>query len=323
MSVIPLQNSIYGFPGAITPQVPKPISSPRVPTTTDYAQLGQLWIQPTTGSVWILASIISNSAGWINLSGGSGVFSTIRVSPGNALITGGGSLIVIGGGNILTSGNITGGDIVSQGDINSVAGSISTSNGTISSGSISNDAGGASFSLSKQHGAAGAVEPGDTLGALLFTGWSVPILGPGTFITGAAIASNVVSIGANPSNYPTANLLFSTSENNTLTTRMTISEGGTVTVAIPDNPANPSLIVSGAAVVSGILAGQTLIATGDVGAGAASTTSITNVVVAAGGTTTGMIVDTSAGAGTTKSAGFLKLYQGTTVIYVPFWTQTT
>jgi hypothetical protein len=36
-----------------------------------------------------------------------------------------------------------------------------------------------------------------------------------------------------------------------------------------------------------------------------------------------MVVQTSAGAGTTASAGFLKLYQGVTPIFVPYWTQTT
>jgi len=74
---------------------------------------------------------------------------------------------------------------------------------------------------------------------------------------------------------------------------------------------------------TGAVGGIEIVATGDLGNGFVSETSITNVSVAAAGTSAGMVVQTSAGAGVTASAGFIKCYVGITPVYIPYWTQTT
>lgn len=103
----------------------------------------------------------------------------------------------------------------------------------------------------------------------------------------------------------------------------TVTLGNVNTTTLVDISAGSGNInLHGTTISTGTIAGTTLYATGDAG-GVALTTGLTNATVVAGGTSAGMVVNTSAGAGTTASAGFLKLYVGATAIFVPYWTQTT
>lgn len=100
----------YGLTQGLINEPPTPILAKRAPKTSDVGyQLGTLWIYAATNQVWILASVISNSATWVSASGGSGSFSTLTVSGISTLtgnVTMGGTLQV--SGNINTStGNIT------------------------------------------------------------------------------------------------------------------------------------------------------------------------------------------------------------------------
>jgi hypothetical protein len=76
-------------------------------------------------------------------------------------------------------------------------------------------------------------------------------------------------------------------------------------------------IVSTAGNVEGIGA----VASGD-NAGLASTTSLTNVNALVTSGTGAFVVKPITGAGVTASTGFLKFYQGTTAVYVPYWLAT-
>jgi len=156
-------------------------------------------------------------------------------------------------------------------------------------------------------GGTGAVNIGNATGGVAITG--------ATGITGASTLVGTALINASGAAVTT------------------IGTGGTGAVHIGNATGNTTVLgtlaVTGAITstlsitASQAVVGLQVIATGDLGNGFAAETSLTNASVVAGGTSAGMKVQTSAGAGVTASAGFLKLYLGVTPIYVPYWTQTT
>lgn len=79
MSVQLLPSVAYGLSQPLVGVFPFPIVSNRAPLTTDKAQIGTEWVQPSTNSVWFLASIVSNVATWVNVSGGSASFANINL----------------------------------------------------------------------------------------------------------------------------------------------------------------------------------------------------------------------------------------------------
>lgn len=96
-----------------------PIVSKRAPTTSDFANIGTEWVYTTNNAVYIITSIVNNSANWLLLetSGGSGVFASLTVTPGPTSITGttgintsgaGVTTINTGGTGALNLGNATG-----------------------------------------------------------------------------------------------------------------------------------------------------------------------------------------------------------------------
>lgn len=99
-----------------------PIISNRAPTTRDKSyELGQCWIDKVLNDVYFLTSVKDNSANWVGAGGGTGDFSALRVSPGNATVT--------DGNLVVTAGTITatamGAGVVQS----SVAGTMSSSKG--------------------------------------------------------------------------------------------------------------------------------------------------------------------------------------------------
>lgn len=68
---------------------PVPIIGKRAPTSNDINyQLGQVWIYPITNSAYILTSVLAGAATWENVSGGSGSFSSLTVTPGPISLSG-------------------------------------------------------------------------------------------------------------------------------------------------------------------------------------------------------------------------------------------
>lgn len=91
------RNVAYGLSDALL-NVPAPdIISKRAPTTADMAPIGQIWVNTATNIAYILTSIVSNSANWLQIAGNAGSFSSLTVTPGPTSLTG--SFTVIAGTN--------------------------------------------------------------------------------------------------------------------------------------------------------------------------------------------------------------------------------
>lgn len=113
MSVALRQNDVYGLSQPVIKGAPSPIISRRSPAASDFATPGTVWTNILTNQVYILASIVANSATWIAVApaGGAGVFSSLTVTPGPTSLTGAvtmpnGNLTLTAGDVILTLGDI-------------------------------------------------------------------------------------------------------------------------------------------------------------------------------------------------------------------------
>lgn len=115
MSVRQPKNVGYGLSQPLIGLSPAPIISQRAPTTSDKAEIGTLWVDQPNNDGYILTSIVSNSASWVNVGGGPGQFNTLNVTGGSTLggpvVAGAGIQITAGGldldtGSIQAAGNI-------------------------------------------------------------------------------------------------------------------------------------------------------------------------------------------------------------------------
>ena len=127
MSLDNIRNqSAYGVGQPLIGVPSAPITSDRNPTTSDKAQLGQLWINPTTNTAFILVSIVNNLATW-------GTYSTPIV--GNLVVAGsvtaGNGFIGLAGGANITGASIFHDDVTFDGDIDLPAGNITANAGII------------------------------------------------------------------------------------------------------------------------------------------------------------------------------------------------
>ena len=106
MSVTQRQNDAYGLSQPVIKGAPAPIISRRSPGVSDFATPGTIWTNILTNQVYILASIVANSATWIAVApaGGAGVFTSLTVNPGPTSLTG---AVTLPAGNLtLTAGNV-------------------------------------------------------------------------------------------------------------------------------------------------------------------------------------------------------------------------
>ena len=77
----------YGLSQPYFPVGPSPIISGRVPITSDFAEIGTLWIDSTTNQMWVLTNIIQNQATWTEIDstnivvGGVSWFTVAGVGP--------------------------------------------------------------------------------------------------------------------------------------------------------------------------------------------------------------------------------------------------
>lgn len=131
-------DTAYGLSQPLLNEFPAPIVSNRAPTTADKAQLGSLWVDKPSNEAWVLTSVVSNVATWVNIGGGSGTFSSITVTPGNLTVTNGNITatlgdITAGAGNIdAVSGSVTAGTTVTAG----TGLTVTTGNVTVSAGNV-------------------------------------------------------------------------------------------------------------------------------------------------------------------------------------------
>ena len=108
------------------------IVSNRAPKPNDKAPLGQIWVDKPTNDVYILTSVVANTATWVSVGGGSGTFADITVNPGDITVTAGDINITLGSlfaGDSITAG--TGPIIATEGNIIATQGNISATLGEI------------------------------------------------------------------------------------------------------------------------------------------------------------------------------------------------
>jgi hypothetical protein len=109
MSAQQPQNVSYGLNQPLTIESPYPIASKRAPRNSDFAVVGTIWCDVATNTIYILASITSNTANWISIGGGgAGVFASLTVNPGPITLTGTTNINTTGTAVTLI-GNTTGG----------------------------------------------------------------------------------------------------------------------------------------------------------------------------------------------------------------------
>ncbi len=97
------QTSLYGFASPLTPAINPVIVSTRAPSTTDFAPIGQIWINRSTNTNYILTSVVGGVASWQGGLSGAGTFTTLTSSGNTSLGTGAGSVIAIGNTSGATS----------------------------------------------------------------------------------------------------------------------------------------------------------------------------------------------------------------------------
>jgi hypothetical protein len=64
MSVNQRPQVAYGLSQPDFATSPMPISADRNPLTSDFAAIGTLWINMATNNVWVLTSVVANTATW-------------------------------------------------------------------------------------------------------------------------------------------------------------------------------------------------------------------------------------------------------------------
>lgn len=97
----------YGISQEIITLAPLPIVAQRAPTSNDFEQPGQTWIDKPNNRIYFLSSVTANVANWqlLTASGGPGSFSSLTVNPGNITVT--------AGNVVITAGNLSATAIVS------------------------------------------------------------------------------------------------------------------------------------------------------------------------------------------------------------------
>jgi hypothetical protein len=115
-------NDLYGLGQGLVLGAPRPIIATRAPTTSDFAELGSLWVNKTTGTAYYITRVVANSATWSvaasTTAAALAVGTSLTVGTTATIGTG---LTVTAGGATITAGNF----VVTAGNISTGAGSIS------------------------------------------------------------------------------------------------------------------------------------------------------------------------------------------------------
>ena len=274
------KNFAYGIGNPLSQLVPEPIIANRAPTTSDKAELGSTWVYKATNQSWVLASIVANSATWTPLTVNAGA----TITTGNLTVVAG-NIIATAGDITATAGDITAtaGDIVATaGAITATAGDITATAGALVAGTTVTAGTGVTATTGGVTAAAGDITA--TLGDLISS-------------AGAVDAATTVTAGTG---------VTATTGDVTATFGDVVSTAGDVFAEV-DVTAN-----------TGTVRGVQINATGDITVGTASEVGITNVVDTTLSTGAGVVLMKTANPG--DSSGWLKIYVGTDVRYIPYWT---
>lgn len=80
-------NVVYGINDDAIQVLPMPIQALRNPTTLDRAPLGQVWVNKTAGTAFLLTKVENNISTWVNQPGGTAAFNNLTVTPGPVSMT--------------------------------------------------------------------------------------------------------------------------------------------------------------------------------------------------------------------------------------------
>ena len=120
-------NVAYGINNALQNLAPQTIIAKRNPTTSDFAEIGQVWANVETGTLYQLARIANNSATWTTTpASGSTTLASLTITTGDLDFDAGatGNINMPSGDITMTSGSATiGGDLT--------VGGVATFNGDI------------------------------------------------------------------------------------------------------------------------------------------------------------------------------------------------
>lgn len=107
---------VYGIGDNLLQLPPAPIVARRDPTTSDFGQPGQVWVNTDDQTIWMLGGIGANSATWqTSPASGVGIFTSVQVTPGDLDVDLGDATIAAGNLEV-TVGNATiGGDLTVSG----------------------------------------------------------------------------------------------------------------------------------------------------------------------------------------------------------------
>jgi len=107
---------VYGVGDNLIQIPPQPIVANRDPSTADFAQPGTVWINSTDDTIWMLATITSNSANWqTSPASGVGIFTSVQVNPGDLDVDAGDVNITLGDLNVLAGNTTLAGDLTVAG----------------------------------------------------------------------------------------------------------------------------------------------------------------------------------------------------------------
>jgi len=85
--------SAYGYPTPMQDVFPQPVVMDRAPTTADQGEIGQLWVNSTANTAYVLCSITAGSSNWITSPSGGITAASFTISPGNLLVDTGNATI--------------------------------------------------------------------------------------------------------------------------------------------------------------------------------------------------------------------------------------
>ncbi len=318
------KNTVYGYPNPQSGLFPDPFIALRDPSTSDFGEIGQLWINTSSNAAFILTSISGGSANWADFSGGAGIFTSLTVTPGPISLTGttdinttgaGDTTIGVGGTGSVLIGNTTGGVAIDGTTTINVGGASGTSIGSGGTGAVNignttgNTAVTGALSVSTSIATInGSISAGNTAAAATSSNLQILKSRTGGVITSGDTLGNIVFAGHDGTGYISgsaiisvnsgtvatnriaSNLLFYTHPDSTVATtlRMTIASTGAITVATPDTGTAFTISGGGAAVTGTTTINTAGAAATSIGTGATGAVNIGNATgnIAITGTTT-------------------------------------
>lgn len=126
--------------GGFVQLAPLPIIAKRDPQVNDFAQLGQVWVNQVSNTVFILVGNTGGVASWVS---SSQLLTSLTLNPGNLVVTAGNITATAGnlsiGGTSLLAGTVTinpGNLVVTAGNITASAGNLSIAGTSLFTGVV-------------------------------------------------------------------------------------------------------------------------------------------------------------------------------------------